>query len=185
MPSLKSRIFKLFTIFFLCSCFCGYGQPSKNREEQLKAAFLFHFTQFVEWPETALPADNSPLIIGVLGKSPFDAFLIGVISDETVKGHPVEVRYYKDVSEIKACHLLYINLPGDMTKKALQQLRSRPVLTVSDKKGFLKAGGMIRLFSENNKVRFRINPSAAEAEHLALSSKLLNLAEIYTPKDEK
>jgi hypothetical protein len=159
-----------------------HGQSPVNREYRVKAAFLFHFTQFVEWPPSVLPADKSPLIIGVLGESPFDAYLEEAISEETVQGHPVTIRRYKDVAEIKTCHILYINLPSGTIQTVIPQLKGRSILTVSDKKGFLKAGGMIRLFSEDNKIRFKINQDAAQAERLVLSSKLLSLAEIYVSK---
>jgi hypothetical protein len=129
-----------------------------------------------------LPADKSPLVIGVLGESPFDTYLEEAISEETVQGHPITVRRYKTIADIKTCHILYINLPSAAIHTVIHYLEGRSILTVSDKKGFLKAGGMIRLFSDENKIRFKINPDAAQAEHLLLSSKLLNLAEIYVSK---
>jgi hypothetical protein len=162
-----------------------YGQPALSREYEVKAAFLLRFTQFVDWPAHVLPHDRSPLIIGVLGENPFGNHLSEIVSGETTKGHPVIVRHYNDVEDIETCHVLYINLPADKIETAIRQLKGHSVLTVSDNKGFLKAGGMIRLLSENNKIRFRVNLYATQIEHLVLSSKLLRLADIYIPNLKK
>ena len=153
---------------------------SISPEYKLKAVFLFNFVQFVEWPAEAFSDEKSPIIIGVLGPDPFGKTLDETVQDEIVRNRTIKVRRYKTVKEVGECHVLFINLP-EVSKMdaALASLKGRSILTVSDAEAFaLKHGGMIRLYTEKNKIRLRINLEAAKTEHLLISSKLLQLAEI-------
>lgn len=155
---------------------------SPKSEYELKAVFLFHFTQFIEWPDSAFRNDDEPFVIGVLGSNPFRSYLDEIVKGEVVKGHPLVIRNYKDVREASECHILFIGA-GEARKMQdhLKYLKGRNILTVSDIPDFVTHGGMIRFIREGNKVRFIINPEAAKAAGLNISSKLLNLAVIKTP----
>ena len=158
------------------------AQTVGDREYQVKAAFLFNFTQFVEWPSTDLPQNGTTLVIGILGENPFGKYLDEMISGETANGHPLIVHVYKDVEEIKTCHILFINLPqNNKLKEALAALKGRSILTVSDKNNFIHQGGMIRFVTKQNKIQIRINPERAKDAGLVISSKLLSVAEIVSP----
>lgn len=151
-------------------------------EYQVKAVFLFNFVQFVDWPAAAFPTSTTPLIIGVLGNDPFGPFLDATVRGETVRGRPLEVRRYQTVNEIGTCHVLYISSSEEgRLDDILSDLKDRPVLTVSETAGFDQRGGMIRFVSERSRIRLRINPDAAEAANLTISSKLLQAAEVVTP----
>ena len=163
----------IFGIFF------SSAQTIDDHEYQIKAAFLFNFTQFVEWPVDALPETKAPLVIGILGENPFSTYLEEIIAGEQVNGHPLVVQQYKNVEEIKTCHILFINLAEtDQPEQAITSLKARSILTVSDRINFIKQGGMIRFIRKNNKIQIQINPEPVKEANLIISSKLLRVAEI-------
>jgi hypothetical protein len=169
--------------------FCGVlfslfarAQPALP-EYKLKAVFLFNFVRFTEWPPSAFATEDSPFIIGILGADPFGKTLEQTVKDEVANGHPIEVRHYKTVNEIKKCHVLFISSSESYhLDSILSALRGRSILTVGDVEGFADKGGMVRFSKEDNKIRFRINVEAAKAENLSISSKLLQLADIVPEK---
>jgi hypothetical protein len=168
------------TVLLVSSLVLSAQVPS--HEYQLKAAFLFNFTQFVEWPGSSFATDDAPWVIGVLGENPFNTYLEEIVSGEKINGHRVTVNYYKNTDEIKSCHILYINLPDAKKQElALAGLEKRNILTVSDFPSFPQYGGMIRLFTRDNKIKIQVNLEASKAANLVISSKLLKLAEIFTP----
>lgn len=155
---------------------------SPRSEYELKAVFLFHFTQFIEWPDSAFSSPHEPLVIGILGSNPFRSYLDEIVKNEVVKGHPLVIRPYRDIQEIRKCHILFISASENQKiEEYIKYLKGRSVLTVSDLPGFVNRGGMIRFIREGNKVRFIVNPEAARTAGLNISSKLLNLAVIKTP----
>jgi hypothetical protein len=154
------------------------GAAQVSKEYQVKAVFLFRFTQFVKWPLQAFPTAQSPIVLGVLGENPFGDALELAVRGETVNGRSLNVKEFKDVKETGDCQVLFISrsetahLPG-----IFDALKGRSVLTVGDDDSFSDRGGMIQFVTEGNRVRFKINRKAAEAAQLKLSSKLLRLAE--------
>ena len=166
-------------LLLLFGMFFTDAQPNSYREYQVKAAFLFNFTQFVEWPANALPETTTPWVIGVLGENPFGTYLQEIISGEQVNGHSLVIQQYKNAEEIKTCHILFINLTEkDKLEQAITSLKGRSILTVGDGNNFIKQGGMIRFVIRDNKVHFQINPESAKGADLVISSKLLKLAEV-------
>jgi hypothetical protein len=162
----------------------GLPQPSTTSPEyQVKAVFLFNFTQFVEWPANAFPEEQTPLVIGVLGDDPFGSYLDETVQGEKVNGHPLIVRRFYDAADINTCHILFITgAAKEKLKQTLEDLKGRSVLTVSDVTDFTRQGGMVRFFNENNKIRIRINLEATRSANLTISSKLLRLAEVVGSK---
>jgi hypothetical protein len=157
------------------------AQSPQLREYQVKAVFLFNFAQFVDWPSSAFPDRQTPLVIGVLGKDPFEGSLEEAVRGETINARPLEIRRFKSVEEVRDCHVLFIsNSESAHLERILGALKGRNILTVSDVDGFAERGGMIRFVTEKNKVRFRINLDSAKAAGLTISSKLLRPAEIVT-----
>lgn len=157
------------------------AQPATAKEYQIKAVFLFNFTQFVEWPAKAFPEAGSPLVIGVLGEDPFGACLNEIVSGEKVNNRPLGVQRYRRVEEIGTCHVLFIAASeADRLEQILASLKGRNILTVGDVESFANRGGMIRFVTEKNKTRLKINLEAAKAANLTISSKLLKPAEIVS-----
>jgi hypothetical protein len=148
-------------------------------EYQVKAVFLFNFSQFVEWPAQAFAAPDAPFVIGVVGEDPFGAQLDAAVRGETVMGHPFVVKRYRRAEDVEPCHILFI---GD-TELArlgniLTSLDGRAILTVSDIDRAAERGAMIQFANDHNRLKLRINVAAARAAGLTLSSKLLRPAEI-------
>ena len=154
------------------------SQPAPPAEYQIKAVFLFNLAQFVDWPAKAFPDPASPLIVGVLGDDPFGSYLDETLRGERVRNRPLVLQRYRRASEIRLCHVLFISRSeSDHLEQVFGTLRGRSILTVGDTEDFITRGGMIRLVTESNKIRLRINVDAVRAAGLAVSSKLLRLAQ--------
>lgn len=157
----------------------GMAWSTVTPEYQLKAVFLFNFTQFVEWPPRAFADANSPLVIGVLGSDPFGAYLDETVRGETVNGRPLTVQRYRSLDDVKNCHVLFISRSeAPHLPQILAGLKGKSILTVSDADNFNRDGGIIRLATIANKIRLRITLDAAKAADLTISSKLLRPADI-------
>jgi len=146
------------------------------KEYEVKAAMLYKFAGFIEWP--GLPV-GAPLCIGVLGNDPFGPALERAVQGKSTNGRPFVVRRFKTAQGTGHCQIVFV---GSSEKKVLREtldrLRREPVLTVGDSPGFCEDGGIINLELTDNHVHFQINPEAAELARLVVSSKLLSLASI-------
>jgi hypothetical protein len=157
-------------------------QHKESPEYHVKAVFLYNIVQFVEWPKDSVPNETSPIIIGILGIDPFGSFLDDTVLGEDVNGHPLIIERYASVHDIKNCHILFIH--SEMVPKLptiLKKLKGKGILTVGDAVNFAKQGGMVRFFTQENKIKIRINLKAVKEENITISSKLLRLAEIVDP----
>lgn len=146
-------------------------------EREVKAAMLYSFTKFAEWPASSLADPKAPVSICVLGRDPFGSALDQVVADRTVAGRPLQVQRAQKPAELKACQVLFIS--SSERKKLEEVLQATPptgVLTVSDMDQFTRAGGMVGFVMEDNKVRFEVNRQAAERAKLRISARLLKLA---------
>ena len=149
-----------------------------SREYQIKAVFLFNFTQFVEWPAATFTDPGEPLVIGIVGEDPFGPFLEEAIRNEKSGEHPLQLRRFP-TPEQADCHVLFISRSETgRLEPLLNKLTGKPVLTVSDADNAARRGVMIRFINENNRIRLRINLDAAKRAGLTISSKLLRSAEI-------
>lgn len=181
--SIIKIIFKcLFVLVIGCNINYLHAQSSTS-EYELKAAFLFNFTQFVNWPASSFSSPQSPMVIGIIGKDPFGSYLEQAIKGENVNGHPIIVQHYSSVEDINSCQILFINVND---KKKLTQivtgLNKKNILTVGDKSDFLERGGMIKFLNKNNKIKLQVNLSATKEANLIISSKLLRLVDIVDSK---
>jgi hypothetical protein len=155
----------------------GRAQESPPSEYQLKAAFLYNFAKFVEWPTAAFSEATAPMVIGILGENPIRADLDRAIRDKTINNRPLLIKEPHSASEWTNCHILFISTSEKKRlPEILGSLHGASVLTVSETDGFTQTGGMINFVSEGNKIRFQINEAAAKAAGLKISSKLLSLA---------
>jgi len=159
---------------------------SPASEYEVKAAFLYNFIKFVEWPPKAFPEKQFPYVIGVLGKEdPFSNpvsltnYLDEAIIGKKINERPLVIVRRSRIADLKECHLIFISKSErSRLKDILGALRDRNVLTVSETEDFCQQGGVVNFIKQSGKVRFEINPSAAEAAGLKISSKLLNVAKI-------
>ena len=146
-------------------------------ESALKAAFLYNFVKFTEWPSGAI-ADGAPIVLCVADPNVADA-LDQTVLGHSVDGHPLTVTRVKADSAPHGCAVLYVSGESDKRLNALLAgMRGQSVLSVSDAPGFIAQGGVAYFYIEDSKMRFAINPDAAERAHLRLSSRLLSLAKL-------
>lgn len=164
----------------------GAAPVTPSREYEIKAAFLFNFVQFVEWPAEAFASAEAPICIGILGEDPFGSVLEEMVRDETVREHPLTVRRSRSADDFADCHLLFISRSEHgRLREQLSALAARPILTVGEVEGFAQAGGIINFRIDGNRVRFEINPAVAERERLKISSQLLSLGTLVGPAAER
>jgi hypothetical protein len=148
-------------------------------DQQLKAVFVFHFSQFVDWPPTAYAAETEPFVIAVLGNDTFAALLEEVVRGEQVNKHPIQVRKVSSVEAAGPVHILFVDRSQSARfKQVVELVRNRSTLIVSDLDGATQRGAMIQLTNVNQRVGLRINVDSARAAGLTLSSNLLRLAEV-------
>jgi hypothetical protein len=172
----------------LLAAACALAAPSAARaqglsEYEVKAAFLYNFTKFVEWPPSAFADGNAPLRICVLGEDPFGRSLNAVAAEGEVEGHRLMVVSQETLARAAGCQVLFVSRSErERLPQILAPLKSSPVLTVGDTKGFLDQGGIVNFILEGSRVHFEINPVAAEQAGLKISSKLLRLARIAGQK---
>lgn len=158
------------------------AQESGASEYQVKAAFLYKFTRFVDWPSSAFSSGNSPFVIGVLGRDPFGSTLDRTLEGKSVGEHPIVVRRYKTLDDMQTCHILFISeSENDRVAKTVARLGRSPILVVGDMPRFVQRGGAVNFVIEDSKVHFEINPDAADRAGLSISSKMLSLARIVRP----
>lgn len=155
------------------------AQKDVIQEHQIKAVFLFNFIQFVEWPPQSFDSAEAPVVIGILGKDPFGSYLDEVLAGEAINGRSVKVKRFNTLNEVENCHILFMHsFKLEDYPKIFDKIKGKNILTISDDKDFMKAGGIIRFVNVDKKVQFQINPEAARRANLSISSKLLSLAEI-------
>jgi hypothetical protein len=159
------------------------AEPAADLESEVKAAFLYNFAKFIEWPPDAFPEPSAPMTFCVYGEGSVGADLDALVRGETLNGRRLVVRRLRELAAARECHVLFLGTAEKgRVAEALAALREASVLTVGEGKSFLDDGGMIRLFLEQNRMRFDINLDAAEKSALRISSKLLRLAQTVNPQ---
>lgn len=162
----------------------GFSADSAvSKEYQIKAAFIYNFTKFVEWPARSFPDTNSPIVIGVMGHNPFADELEKIAKDHTVNGRGILVKNLTSAAEAETVHLLFINA-GDEDRwyEAFKSLRKSAILTVGESERFAQLGGIINFTRQGDKVRLEINLEPMEEAGLKINAQLLKLATVVRKK---
>lgn len=168
-----------------------------SRKDKIKAAFLYNFINFVDWPEEEIANNDRPITIGIIGSRDFLKAL-GPIKQKRIKGKKIVVKYFsgyerlkkppkaddlqwsKKIETLKTCHILFLCtgdfVPIESSGRIIRALKGSPVLTVGETNGFLESGGIINFLMENERVCFEMNNAAAKQAKLKIRSKLLRLA---------
>lgn len=171
-----NTVILLFSVIFTVGFYCR-AQNSQPTEYQIKAAFIYNFARFVDWPTQAFADASSPLVIGILGRNDFGSSLAQTIDGKTVHGHPLQFKLFRSLGRATNCQVLFISTSEkNHLSKIISALGTASILTVGETDDFITRGGMIRLRIIDDKVRFEINNSAAKSAGLFISSKLLTLA---------
>ena len=164
--------------FLLSSLLPGAAGASEFDEYAVKAAYLYNFAKYVEWPPGTFASADAPLLICIVGDNPFGDAL-SALSGKMIENHPVEMRRLSVTTDLNPCHIVFVSRAEQgRFKTLLAKLARQPILTVSDISDFAQAGGMIGLIETDQRIRFDINLTATRQARLKLSSQLLKLATI-------
>jgi len=169
-----SALFMVISISLLNNSICP-GQSAT--ENQVKAAYLFNFLKFVEWPDGLSSDPQSKWIIGIVGGSPVSFELSKLVEGKNILGRELLVKNFQATDNLRGCNILFI---GGSEKKhlpsILASLRGSSVMTVADMDHFIESGGMVQIVVENARARVSIDMEATDRAGLKISSKLLALA---------
>jgi YfiR/HmsC-like len=148
-------------------------------EFQVKAAYLFNFLKFVEWPDDPTADQHAKWVIGFIGDTPIGDELTRLVEGKNVLGRDLQVKKFQAADNLRACNILFISESEQKRLPAiLAELRGSSVLTVADMDNFIGGGGMIQFMVEDARVRVAIDMGATSRAHLKVSSKLLALARV-------
>ncbi len=173
------------TILATCAAFQPGSLPKArsdegvlvSREYQIKAAFLYNFTKFVEWPPRRFPTPESPIVIGILDDSRFGAEVATIVKNRKVNNRPIEIRIVATAADVASVHVLFAGAGKEAQMAAMSgPLQTQSVLTVGESPSFAASGGIIDFIVEGHKVRFSINAVLGEKAGLRFSAQLLKLA---------
>jgi hypothetical protein len=180
---------------FLCSFTVSEGssstQSAQYKEYEVKAAFMYNFLKFIDWPEGKMAKGGNQIIIGIIGEDPFGS-AADVLKDKKVEDRDVVIKRFDGIQQLKAdaekgkkeqlealktCHLLFI-CPSEkkLTAEIIDVVKNDGVLTVGDTSGFIESGGAISFFLEDSKIRFNVNLTSTDKAGLKIRSQLLRLA---------
>jgi hypothetical protein len=176
------RRFRLFALLGALAALPAASAPSHTPPEyQVKAVFLYHFTRFVDWPDSAFGGAREPLTIGVLGADPFGDYLDSTVKGESKGARRITIKRLSRAAEARGCQILFIGrAQGLDLEPFLAELKDRPILTVGETETFDRSGGMIRFYTDRTRIRLRINLDGVQAAKLTISAKLLRLADLKT-----
>ena len=148
-------------------------------EYEVKAAYLYQFGKFIEWPESSLVRTGNDFAICTIGKDPFGPVLDAMISGRSVQGKKAVAKRLAAVNDASTCNILFISTSEQShVMEILRIVEGKGILTVADMSNFVSQGGMINFQMEQNRVRFEINMPAVERSNLKVSSQLLKVAKI-------
>ncbi|HUK26465.1 MAG TPA: YfiR family protein [Terriglobales bacterium] len=169
-----------YALALVCALAAGpllWAQHSRPTESQVKAAYLYGFGRFVQWPAPANSPKDSPFNICVLGEDPFGATLDATLAGQSLAGRKVAARRISSPKDSSACQILFLGPSEEgQLSEIIGSLDKAAILTVSDMPHFTERGGMIQFVLEGDRVRFEVNLTAAQNAGLSLSAELLQVA---------
>jgi len=186
LPQRGAAVLLLFCALLLAGATStARGVDGEDLERQVRVGFIYNFLKFTEWPEPGGGDTAREYVVAVYADPGFGEAVEERLKGKSARGRPVRVRRIAGIEDLRrsedAVHLLFLGSEADLGA-ALEALRGRPVLTVAQRAEFCQRGGMINLVKEGERLRFEINPSAAQRTGLRLSSKLLSLARALYPE---
>jgi hypothetical protein len=151
------------------------AQGQAVSDEQVKAAYLYNFAKFVDWPAESFASPAAPIRLCVLNDQAFQSQLEQIVTGKNITGRPVLAIAVQTGEESRDCHILYINA-SQQPRHIFDLLQGTSVLTVGETKGFLEEGGIINFVCQGDQVHFQVNRKAAVQAGLRMSSRLLSVA---------
>lgn len=173
------------SIILVILCIIHHSIQAQISETEVKAAYIERFTRFIEWPTNTLDSTTkASFVITVLGDNPFGSTLDNLFKELKVKNLPVTLKYTHNYNEVEGSDIVFIcNSERKNLQKILQFIGSKPILIISDGKGFAQEGTYINMFVDGNKIRYEINLKALKKSGLEVSSLLLSSALIIKTDD--
>lgn len=154
----------------------AYAQPLD--ENQVKAAFVFNLTKFVDWPHA-----GKDLTIGFVGDGPMGNVLQEMLSGKLSGSRPIRVVLSPSEETLRECDVVFLAYGSSRKlREAIGDLANGSILTVGDTDSFVKSGGMVGLVTKGNQIQIQVNLQAVQAAHLTISSRLLSLADVIDPR---
>lgn len=165
-------------VLFVLGLCSTAGAQNGSAENALKAAFIYNFVKFIEWPPEAFPNDDAELTICIWGADTLKGAL-GPLDGKPARSRRIHVRHLPDKISVAGCHIVYVSRDeAGRLKQALARVGRKHILTIGDMPRFAARGGVINLFKAEDRIRFEINLEAARASGLTISSRLLSLARV-------
>jgi hypothetical protein len=149
------------------------GISHAELESEVKAAYLYRFLSYLEWPQAAAEGDRSPFVIGVMGADDVYDALKDIVQGRVAQGRPIEVRRLREGDDSLGIHVLFV---GKSAAGILPKLAARNAIVVSEVDGALRRGAAINLVRTADHVRFEVAPAAAERKGVRISSRMLAVA---------
>ena len=155
-------------------------EAAVSREYQVKAAYLYQFGRYVQWPASAFAGPRSPFVIGVLKEDPTVLDLGQLVEAKKIQDRPIEIRQFSLSSDFTPCHILFLSaaVQPEVQTTIIRRLVGKNVLLVGETDEFIKSGGVINFVIEDYKVRLYVARKAAKRQGLQISSKLLQVAHV-------
>ena len=180
--------YRLLNILVILQLFTLTSVKGQNYTEyEVKAAYIYNFTKFINWPSGSFDNSSSPFVLGIYGKDPFGSILQRIIGNRKSNGRAWVIKYYSNPEQITNCNILFIsNISPSKLNRVIQHVKLLPVLTVGDNlPEFCQHGGIINFTSKKSPKRFEINNNAAKNKHISISSRLLMLAKVISDNEVK
>jgi hypothetical protein len=165
-------ILALLGLLLPCRFAPAWAENRLPSENQVNAAFVFNVASYVSWPQSS----SGTFLIGIFGKGSLDKAWQD-LKGKSVHGRIVDIHKSDDIEDLTNCQIIFIGAPAKKEiSRILLVLLEHPILTISNANGFAQSGGMVHLLMENDRIRFKINLSAARQSGLKISAQLLKLA---------
>jgi hypothetical protein len=167
-------------------CFAPAVRAEASSHRDLKAAILYNFAHFVDWPESAFSSAVAPFVIGIIGQDPFGPNLDALAKREKKGDHQLVIERYESVEAIGPCHILFVS-SSEQARLAeiLAHLEKRPVLTVAEYDGFIGGGGLVWMNDiVGERIQIQVNLKAIQSRGLLLSAKLLRVVEVVSTDED-
>ena len=145
-------------------------------EDGVKAAFVYNFAKFTNWPTNAFASSSAPVLVGFVGADALADTFETIVAGKNVNGHAFSIRRYPAGADVHNCQILYIGDPGQATA-VLNAVQGKPILTIGDSDVFASSGGMVKLFRVGSRIRFDLDFEATQAARLKLDARVCQLAE--------
>lgn len=165
----------------ILACLGGeaHALPGQATEYEVKAAFIYNFARFAEWPASAFEHPDDPIRLCIWGDDSFGDILEETVRGKTVALHPLVVSHIAAAAKARDCHIVFIGRShAAQLGPVIEAVRDLPVMTIADMEGAVQRGAILSFTLQEGRVRFAVNADSAKRSGLALSSQLIKLATV-------